>query len=79
MVNRGTPKGSSGSCAVRSYFGNAGTDALSDQRACEFGEYSEHLEQGTTRRRGRVDTLTLELEIDASDAQRLKYLDEVLE
>jgi hypothetical protein len=37
------------------------------------------LEQGTTRRRGRVDTLTLELEIDASDAQRLKYLDEVLE
>jgi hypothetical protein len=41
-----------------------GMDTLSDNRALELGEYTEHLKQGAAGRRRGIDTLHMQIEID---------------
>ena len=45
--------------------GETGMDALLDDGALEFGEHAEHLEQSAAARRRRIDTLHMQVEIDA--------------
>src|SRR5512132_3400972 len=49
--------------------GDAGADALDDDRPLERGEHAQHLEQRAAGRRGRVDALLVQVELAMSGAQ----------
>ena len=57
--------------------GDAGVDALLDDRALELGEYAKHLEQRPSGRRGRVDGLPFEIKVAPRAVQLPEKADEV--
>ena len=48
---------------------HARANAFHDHRSFELGEYAHHLKQRLAGRRGRVDTLLVQVEIDLECVQ----------
>ena len=57
--------------AIGAGAGDAGADALDDDRAFELGEHAEHLEQCPAGRRGRVYALLMQIQIAAHSTQHV--------